>query len=98
MYGKLGIFELIGGLDITMYRNMHRVDQMVRIILGLGLVYFGFIDHSIINDRLYGAFLGVFGIMNLIAGVMGICPVYVMAGFSTCKGEKVNNSDEFAAK
>ena len=69
-------------------RNMHKVDQLFRILIGSAMIYFGFIDHSVIADPIFGIPLGLFGVVNLISGLMASCPVYSIAGFSTCKATK----------
>ena len=66
-------------------RNMHRIDQVARITLGIALIYIGFIDRGLVTDPLLGILLGVFGIMNLGSGILGVCPVYLVAGLSTLR-------------
>ena len=66
-------------------RNMHRLDQVFRLILGSALIYYGFIDNSLVSDPLYGVLLGVFGIINIVSGIWGFCPVYLLAGIRTYK-------------
>ena len=64
-------------------RNMGRLDQMVRIVVGLASIYFGFIDSTLIAEPVIAICLGTFGILNLLSVVMRYCPLYVMAGIST---------------
>lgn len=63
--------------------NMGRIDQVLRLIIGLVLLYVGFMNTSIINDSLINNILGVLGIINIAASLSRVCPVYYMANIST---------------
>ena len=63
--------------------NMHSIDRVVRLIVGLICVYIGFIDLSLISSRPVAILVGVFGVINLWAFITTRCPVYSVAGFST---------------
>lgn len=56
--------------------NEHPVERIVRVILGLVLVGLA-VTGSI------GAW-GYIGIVPLLTGAMGSCPLYSILGFSTC--------------
>ncbi len=64
--------------------NMNRIDQVIRLLLGMAMVWFGFLDHSLIEDPFYGLLLGLFGVLNIGSALMRTCPVYMLAGISTC--------------
>ena len=64
-------------------RNMGLIDQLVRVVVGIASIYFGFIDSSSIAEPVIAICLGIFGILNLLSVVMRFCPLYVMAGIST---------------
>lgn len=64
-------------------RNLHNIDRITRIILGIGLVYLGFIDRTYIGNDLAALLLGVFGVINIGAALVSHCPIYNMAGIST---------------
>lgn len=68
--------------------NMHLIDRVVRLIVGLSCVYIGFIDLSLISSRPVAILVGVFGAINLWAFVTTRCPVYSAAGFSTAPKTK----------
>lgn len=60
-------------------RNEHIIERVIRVVLGvaiLSLAYFG--------PQTPWAFLGV---IPLITGLLGFCPLYKVIGFSTCSGE-----------
>lgn len=64
-------------------RNLHTLDRVVRLLLGVTCVYIGFIDNSIIGNLLASIIVGVFGIINLFAAFFSYCPIYGMTGIST---------------
>jgi uncharacterized membrane protein YuzA (DUF378 family) len=68
--------------------NMHPIDRVVRLIVGVSCVYIGFIDSSLISSRLVATVVGIFGIINLWAFITTRCPVYSAAGFSTATKKK----------
>ena len=68
---------------VTLAKNMNRLDQAIRTVIGLALIYFGFVDPSFIGDRLYAVILGLFGVLNLMSAVVAFCPVYALAGISS---------------
>jgi hypothetical protein len=63
--------------------NMHAIDRVVRLIVGLICVYIGFVDLSLISSRPVAIIVGIFGVINLWAFITTRCPVYSAAGFST---------------
>ena len=63
--------------------NMHSIDRVVRLIIGVICVYIGFIDTNLISSRPVGLLVGAFGVVNLWAFMTTRCPVYSIAGFST---------------
>lgn len=64
-------------------KNLSNIDRGIRISAGLTLMYFGFIDTTLIGDAYLAAALGVLGLVNLGAGVISYCPLYRLAGINT---------------
>lgn len=64
-------------------QNMHKLDSALRIVLGCALVWVGFFDSTFISNSWVSGAVGVFGVLNIIAAVVGFCPVYHLAGLST---------------
>ena len=62
-----------------MKRNVETMDKIVRIIVGLVIIIFGII---------YKNWLGVVGLIPLVTGLVGYCPLYNVCGVSICKKEK----------
>ena len=62
-----------------MKRNVGNLDRIIRIAIGLVLVGLS-LTGSI-------GWWGYLGIIPLLAGVVGNCPVYTLLGISTCKNK-----------
>lgn len=56
--------------------NEHNAERIVRIILGVGLIAAG------VSGAL-GAWAYI-GVVPLLTGVVGSCPIYTVLGISTC--------------
>lgn len=57
-------------------RNEHPIERTVRVILGLGLLSLIFVGPQ--------SLWGLVGLVPLLTGLLGSCPVYTLFGFSTC--------------
>ncbi len=57
-------------------RNEHVIDRVVRVILGLGLLSLVWIGPQ--------TAWGWVGLVPLITGLVGSCPLYRLFGISTC--------------
>lgn len=74
------------------YRNAGKLDRSLRVIMSIVLIYFGFINTGFISQALLATLIGIFGIINILVAVTGVCPVYTLAGISTCDSHGVKNS------
>lgn len=72
-------------MGIRWQPNVGRLDQILRIGIGLVLIWVGFIDDTLIRDRLIATLIGVFGTLNLLAALLRVCPIYTVAGINTDK-------------
>lgn len=61
-------------------RNEHPVERVARVVLGLGLISLVFVGPK--------TPLGFVGIVPLLTGALGSCPLYTLFGFSTCPVKK----------
>ena len=57
-------------------RNEHRTDRVIRVVLGLGLLSLVWIGPQ--------TAWGWVGLVPLVTGLAGRCPLYRMFGISTC--------------
>ncbi|MDX1395585.1 MAG: DUF2892 domain-containing protein [Gemmatimonadota bacterium] len=57
-------------------RNEHNVERVVRVVLGLGLLSLVFVGPQ--------TYWGLIGLVPLATGLIGNCPLYSLAGISTC--------------
>jgi len=65
-----------------MKMNEGTIDRVVRIVLGVVLLYLGIMSVA----GVWGIVLDVLGAVALITGVVGFCPLYKLFGsFSTAK-------------
>lgn len=62
------------------FMNEASWDRIARVVLGAGLIYVGF-SGSVTGGL--GTFLGVFGFVPLITGLVGWCPLYAIFRFRT---------------
>jgi hypothetical protein len=51
-------------------------DRMIRVVLGIGLLSLTFVGPQ--------TPWGIVGVVPLMTGLMGFCPLYRLAGVSTC--------------
>jgi hypothetical protein len=68
-------------------RNLGNTDRILRSGFSLLMIYFGFFSSYFITDHLAGLILGGMGVFSLLIAIIGYCPLYGLAGFSTytCK-------------
>lgn len=64
----------------TFKMNVGNRDREARVVLGVVLIAFG-----IAMMGTWGVVLGVIGIIPLITGLTGWCPLYALFKISTCK-------------
>ena len=59
-----------------MNRNEGTLDRTIRVVLGIGLLALVFVGpHS---------WLGLVGVVPLLTGLVGFCPLYRLIGVRTC--------------
>ena len=66
---------------MVLRRNLSRLDQILRIGVGLVLIYLGFVNTTLIGDTYLAVATGVFGAINVIVGLGGWGAVYLMEIF-----------------
>ena len=59
--------------------NVGKTDRLLRVLVGLGILVAGFV---------YGTYWGLIGLIPLLTAALGLCPLYVPLGISTCKREE----------
>lgn len=60
-----------------MKQNVHNIERVVRVVVGLGLISLAFVGPA--NPWFF------LGVIPLLTGVFGWCPPYAMLGINTCK-------------
>ena len=66
-------------------KNVGNVDRVVRVIIGLGLLSLLFVLDG--NAR----FWGLVGIIPLVTGLVGFCPLYKVLGMKTTPRHEDNS-------
>jgi hypothetical protein len=66
-----------------MKKNVHPVERVIRIVLGIALVSMAFVGPE---NKWF-----LLGFVPLLTGILGWCPPYQLLGISTCGlGKKTN--------
>jgi len=68
--------------------NVGRTDRILRISFSFGLFYFTLIDDQFIEETIIKYFLIVIACLNIFVSSIRICPLYKIAGISTCSSNK----------
>ena len=64
--------------------NMGLIDRSFRILVGIALIYIGFINSSFVSSETLRYILGAIGVVNIVSSLAGICPIYLFANINTC--------------
>ena len=57
-------------------KNEHKIERVIRVVFGLGLISLAFIGPQ--------TAWGWVGLIPLLTGALGSCPIYTILGISTC--------------
>ena len=63
-------------LDKIFPANEHKVERVIRVILGLAILSLVFVGPQ--------SLWGLLGVVPLLTGILGSCPLYTLIGISTC--------------
>lgn len=61
-------------------RNEHAVERVLRVLVGAGIVSLAFLGPK--------TPWGYLGLIPIVTGLIGSCPVYTLLGWSTCTVRK----------
>ena len=67
--------------------NMHVIDRVLRLVIGIACLYVGFVDWGLIPNAVISVLVGIFGLLNLGSAAVGHCPVYRLGGIRTNRAE-----------
>lgn len=56
--------------------NEHPIERVIRVAAGIGLLSIAFVGPK--------TPLGYLGLVPIVTGLLGSCPLYTLFGFSTC--------------
>jgi hypothetical protein len=57
--------------------NEHVIERVIRVLAGLGILSLAFVGPH--------TYWGFVGLLPLVTGLIGSCPVYTLFGISTCR-------------
>ncbi len=63
-------------------QNEHTVERVIRVLVGIGLLALVFVGPK--------TPWGYIGIIPIVTGLSGTCPLYTILGISTCKKQAAN--------
>ena len=64
-------------LEKVFPKNEHKVERVIRVVLGLGLIALAFTGPK--------TPWGFVGFLPLVTGLVGTCPAYTIFGIRTCR-------------
>lgn len=70
-----------------MMKNLHPIDRMARGVIGIVILGFLLINNGYLQEPILEILLVAFGVLNLVSLISGWCPVYHLAGISSCKNK-----------
>lgn len=59
-------------------RNEHTIDRAIRVIAGLAITSLAFVGPKTL--------WGLLGLIFVVTGLVGMCPIYRLLGINTCPG------------
>lgn len=71
-------------------RNMGQIDRLIRVVTGLVMMYFGFINQAVIGNLTINIIVGIFGIISILFAYLAFCPIYTLGNVSTLKKSSDN--------
>lgn len=71
-------------------KNMGTIDRIIRVLTGLVMMYFGFINQAVIGNMTINIIVGIFGIISILFAYIAFCPIYTLGNVSTAKKSSGN--------
>lgn len=60
--------------------NVHNIERAIRVVAGLAILSLVFVGPQ--------SLWGLLGLVPLVTGLVGSCPLYTLLGISTCGGAR----------
>ena len=73
-----------GRVVVKFSRNVGGADRIFRFGISTVMLYFGFINDTMIPDEIAAIILGVLGIIIMSTALFGACPLYDLVEFNSC--------------
>lgn len=69
---------------------MGTIDRVIRTVMGSAMIFFGFVDQSLIGNIAIAYIVGVFGVISIAFAFIAFCPIYTMGNISTASVPATN--------
>lgn len=66
-------------------RNEGRIDRVIRVALGVGLLGAAWFLLGLRDGALYGIIAAAVSVVLIATGLVGFCPAYRLMGIRTCR-------------
>ncbi len=73
-------------------QNIGKGDMIIRIVIGLGLLYIGVWDETIMKSELSRTIITIIGVNSFLTGALRYCPTFDLLGMRSKPNHK---DDEF---
>lgn len=75
-------------------KNIGRLDQVIRIVISTSMIYAGFVNAELIQDKFSSILLGVIGAILMCTVILRSCPLYILIGWNTCHDSRTKYDDD----
>ena len=66
-----------------MKKNMGGIDRVLRLVVGVLLIYYGLVDTAVVENHVVRYLMAGFGVINIGTALVAFCPMYLLANLST---------------
>lgn len=77
---------------MSIEKNVGRIDSVIRIVLGIVLLLV--VSPVFPGPKTGWAYLGLIGLIPLVTGILGFCPLYQLLGINTRKRQEGDDMDD----
>ena len=68
--------------------NVGTGDRVFRVVMGVALGFIGFFENPVVSGGLSQTLMAVGGVVLAVTAIIRFCPIYAVAGLSTCALEE----------
>lgn len=75
-------------------KNVGRLDQVLRLVISTAMIYAGFVNAELIQDKFSSILLGVIGVVLMCTVILRSCPMYILIGWNTCRDSRTQCGED----